>query len=365
MRLIPGVINELKGSLIYLNIGRGEEGITQKEEFRVTEFKESTEGIQVELYNTGRDQLFISKISDPSKIIPDHKMCMKIISNTLMKILTGIAADMTTSIITEDQLIIKAIITSQILGDELEHKFTYKFRAMQISESRRIDMQCSKAKRIDLRFAELEQKIVDLKVDHEARLRKLEERFSKQKVVPKQRSVFPRMANFQAGFKSTGNKFVTLTNVGRTLEYARGNKNWHTMPVDFWMNNGQPFRASFRIEKKITVLCGVISKSFNQYHKYPQVGYPCWMATFATKLERGIHPNGNFKIISDAFTVNTNSIITVEFIPKQDRIHYLLDGKLVGQHRGCAFNKEPYRFAVAAHDPGSKITLLSVEHGAS
>merc|ERR1719419_748433 len=78
----------LKGALIHLQVAK-EGFMPAMEEFRVTEYTESIRGIQVELYNAQRNQLFKARIDNPEIHIIDRKMCTKVPSSICKRIRSG------------------------------------------------------------------------------------------------------------------------------------------------------------------------------------------------------------------------------------------------------------------------------------
>jgi len=351
----PGTVRKIKGSVIYLTIKPEECGEPERAEFRVKEFCQTKDGLQVDLWSKKHDKLFKSTITDPKEVVSEHKMSLDVVSHVLKQILRNTADNVTTSLTGKNGksvLEIWAAVESKIFEKTVIYDFVYKFPLVEVSDH----------ERLEIKLLEIENEVAELKREQaENRLRAIEERLEEIRFSSR---LIPGKAEVEARFDVSCNNHTSVSNKGITIEHITGQGKWNTTPLDFKMKIGEAYRAQFRMEGQVdNIMIGVISSSFSLYQSYPQGGgYYGWVAYFYSgNLKSSYQHNGSFQIYSNGPAPLKGSIVTVELCTKEGWIQYFVDGTAAGLHKGCTFGTAT-RFAVALYTLKDKVALLSLEH---
>lgn len=365
MTTTPGESRNLEGRLVLLSTELQEQkGEPEKEEFRIVKFqKRKPESISlvevvvdVHLFNPKYSSFFKATFDDPGKVVEDHKIDMGTIVYTLEEILCGGVENVVMSYERVDGKQFMTITTkleTKLFTRTVTFEFCYKFQRTEMSLEERINMKVGELTIL------MQENLIE---KGDQRLRAIEERMD------------DTMSNvpswFIAGKPVEGVQFdVSLNNYhrvsdnGMTLTHHTSN-NFNTSAVNLRMKNTDPHRARFRIASLDVnnIMFGVVSSSFGRYTGYPggngQFG---WVVQFyGGKVHSSFQHNGTFvNCVGPA--PFAGSVVTIEYYPKQKRIHYFVNSVPVAQHTGCTFNDGDCRFAVTAYEVNSIVKLLSVE----
>jgi len=382
---IPGLPN-LKGNLIYLNVHTEQKGEPEKWEFRVTKLSKTQSAMQVSLFNTQRDQLFKLMTTDPKTVIPNHQMSMAVIYNVLLKSLVGDAENVSTTMSNNEELVIKAAPTLKIFGATLKCEFVYKFSVAKISET----------EYVKVKFLGIERRLSDLKNDLHKRVERENDISKRLKAIEGQVDEFNGFAKYKQRLQGVEERLDELTAISdhKQLEVVEAQSvkivaqfdTWHTpyvpvmdnftkfhtkkqvtIPVSFILNNEEAIRCRFQVldfSTNYDYMFGVIANSFSKYEGYPEARGHGWVIYYyPSAITQHYCRNGTDKIESNypRPEIGTNSIVAIDFLPKEKQIKFFVDGKHSASIIGCTFNANSYKFSVSTRVGGITIRVLSLK----
>jgi len=367
MTSTPGESRNLEGRLVLLSMELQEQkGEPEKEEFRIVKFqKRKPETISlaevvvdVHLFNPKFSSFFKATFDDPGKVVADHKIDMGTVVYTLEEILRGGVENVVMSYERVDGKQFMTITTrleTKIFTRTVTFEFCYKFERAKMSLEERMNM----------KVGELTILIQENQIEKgEQRLSAIEERMDVVKPnvhVPSW--ILPGKPVEGVQFDVTSNNYHRLSDNGMTLTH-HSSQNWNTSALKLRMKNTDPHRARFRISSLDInhIMFGVVSSSFSRYTSCLEGnGQFGWMTFFYNgKIYTNYQHNGTFVNCGGPGTF-AGSVVTIEYYPKQLRIHYFVNSVPVAQHTGCSFNNGDCRFAVSTYELNSIVKLLSVE----
>lgn len=371
MATAPGESRNLEGRLVLLSMELQEQkGEPEKEEFRIVKFqKRKPETISlvevvvdVHLFSPKFSSFFKATFDDPGKVVADHKIDMGTVVYTLEEILCGGVENVVMSYEKVDGKQFMTITTkleTKIFTRTVTFEFSYKFERAEMSLEERINM----------KVGELTILMQENQIEKgDQRLRAIEKRMDD--AMSKNDAMSNVPSWFIAGkpvegvqFDVSSNNYLRVSDNGMTLTH-HGTTTFNTSAVNLRMKNTDPHRARFRMASfdVNNIMFGVVSNSFSRYTSYPSGnGHYGWVAYFHSgKVHASYQQNGTFVNCGGPGPF-AGSVVTVEYYPKQKRIHYFVNSVPVAQHTGCTFNDGDCRFAVATRVINSIVKLLSVE----
>jgi len=383
MTSTPGESGNLEGRTVLLSMELEEQkGEAEKQEFRIVKFLKrkpetislAEEVVDVHLFSRKFSSFFKATFDDPGKVVADAKMDMGTIVYTLEEILRGGVENVVMSYERLDGkqfMVIKTRLETKIFIRTVTFEFCYKFERAKMSLEERLDM----------KIGELAILVHEYQIEKgEQRLKALEERKDNQSEKGEQRlraleewkdDVMPISPTWLiAGkpvegvqFDVSSNNYHRVSDNGMTLTH-HASTGWNTSAVNYRMKNTDPHRARFRIASLAVdyIMFGVVSDSFSRYTSNPSGnGQYGWVAYFYPgKLHSSKEHDGTF-VHCGGPAPFAGCVVTIEYYPKQQRIHYFVNSVPVGKHFGGSFNNGDCRFAVSLHEQDAIVKLLSVE----